>query len=79
MFGMTHFKLLEIDTAKPFLISREPCFVHTPFFYSKQTLGQDKFALMSKPIVLCEIRFLGQKFIVWKMFVELMKSILWNT
>ena len=33
---------------------------------------------MSKPIDLCEIKFLGRKFIVWKMFVELMKSSLWK-
>ena len=30
---------------------------------------------MSKPIALCKIKnFLGQKFIVWQMFVELIKS-----
>ena len=35
---------------------------------------------MSKPIALYEIKkCLGQKFVVWKMFVELIKFSLWNT
>ena len=38
-------------------------------------------ALMSKQIALCEIKknFVGQKLIVWQMFVDLMKSSLWDT